>query len=475
MPARAPLGAAQQALAAAITTLVVVGVIALAVRTMDDEDLSHPAAWDPRVEELAAYVEEARGLRFDHPVHVDFLTAEEYTDVTAGEIEAADQEALDELQEGVAQLRALGMVSGDLDLAEVLGTATDAGTLAFYRPEDERIRVRGTEVTVGLRVTLVHELTHALQDQHFDLESLLGDGEDSSQEVARRALGEGDAMRVEEQYIDEELSDEERDAYDTEYQGEIDRSEEATQGVPPYISASFSTPYALGAPFVAMLYNDDGNDAVDEAFEDPPSTEEHLFDPASFLAGEDAEDTDVGLDDDIEITDEGPFGSPGWFLVLAERIDPNVAFDATLGWGGDAYAVFERDDAVCIRAVFQGDTERDEEEMGAAIDAWVAAMPGGKATRIDVDDHPGFDACDPGPLVDMQVTGRSVEVLILPNVWGFLIAESVAVLGADESRCFAAAVLEGLPYERLLGDEELTEEVARRAVNAYLECGSGDR
>jgi hypothetical protein len=465
--------------AALVVTTLAVGIGAVAVRLRDD-GVDHPDAWDPRVQDLADYVERARGLEFDHPVQVDFLTAEEYTAETTTEVAELQAEELAELERGAAQLRALGVVSGPLDLAEVLNQTTDAATLAFYSPDDERIRIRGTDLTVGLRVTLVHELTHALQDQHFDLGELLeGDDSDSSASVARRALGEGDAMRIEDDYVATELSEEDQTAYDAESESDLEESEIAIAGIPPFIQASFAAPYALGAPFVQMLFNDGGNEAIDDAFEDPPSTEEHLFDPASFAAGEEAEDVDLDLDeDDVEIVDEGPFGSPSWFLVLGERLDPRVAFDAALGWGGDEYAVYERDDVTCIRAVFRGDTEDDEAQMGAALDEWAAALPGGQARRIDVDGRPGLDACDPGEDVDLQVTGRSLDLLILPNVWGYLEAEAVAQLGPEGARCFARRILDVVPYERLSDpdvDEELSEDIAQAGASAALECGSGDR
>ena len=76
--------------------------------------------------------------------------------------------------------------------------------------------------------------------------------------------------------------------------------------------------------------------------------------------------------------EEGPFGATSWYLFLAERIDPKVAFEAALGWNGDAFAAYEQDGEVCVQAVFAGDTDADEEEMAAALDEWVAAMVGGR-------------------------------------------------------------------------------------------------
>src|SRR4051794_6830075 len=40
---------------------------------------AHPDAWDPRVLDLVRFDEKHRGLKFDHPVFVDFLTPEEYS------------------------------------------------------------------------------------------------------------------------------------------------------------------------------------------------------------------------------------------------------------------------------------------------------------------------------------------------------------------------------------------------------------
>jgi hypothetical protein len=177
------------------------------------------------------------------------------------------------------------------------------------------------------------------------------------------------------------------------------------------------------------------------------------------------------------VHEEGPLGSPSWFLVLAERIDPSVAFAAALGWGGDHEALVERDGTTCTRAVFRGDTKADETEMGKALDLWLAALPGGKAHRITVEGHPGIDACDPGTDVDMKVTGRSTDVLVLPNVWGYLVAEAAPQLGPQGARCFARHILDGLTYQQLndpAGQDALTKDVAHRAVGAYAACGSGE-
>ena len=398
-------------------------------------------------------MEEDRGLTFDHPVYVDFLSASDYTKASTEEEGAVAPQDKAELDRFAGELRALGLASGELDLFAALNAVSDGGTLAFYDPVQQRVMVRGTTMTVGLQVTLVHELTHALQDQHFDLDRLYDSDLDDGASTAFRALIEGDALRVENDYTLGELSASEQDAYDKEYAGQLEQSKVSTRDVPPYVNASFGVPYLLGQPFVAMLANDGGNRAVDRAFHKPPDTEEHLFDPASFLSNERPEPIDLSLAKGVKVLDDGRFGSPSWYLLLAERIDPIQAFDAALGWGGDGYAVFERGGRACIRAGFVGDSRADEAEMTEALDAWSAAMPGGRAKAIDVDGHPGLEACDPGTAADMRLSGRAEEALNVPSLWGYLVADAATALDADGARCYAHDVLDTLTYEQITDPE----------------------
>jgi hypothetical protein len=441
-----------------------------------DSGIDHPERWDARVVDLAEFVEDERGLAFDHPVHVDFLTAEEYTEATTAEAGDLDDDDREQLDVTAGQLRALGVASGPIDLFAAFNQTSDGGTLAFYDPRDQRVRVRGTEVTIGLQATLVHELTHALQDQHFGLEDLLVFGADSGASIAGRALAEGDAIRIEQTWV-LALSEEDLAAYDAEHEQAVDASVASSPDVPEILTAGMQAPYLLGQAFIQYLVNADGNRGVDDAFGDPPSTEEHLFDPASYVLGEEADTPDLGLDED-EILEEDSFGSPSWFLVLAERLDPIVAFEATLGWAGDRYALFERDDRTCVRAVFVGDEDDDELQMGEALAAWAAAMPGGQAAAIEVDGHPALEACDPGEDIDLSGAGRIESALRMAALFGFLEADGAGMVEPEVGRCVGLTVLRETPYEDMValdGTALGTREFQRRVIDAYSACGSGDR
>jgi hypothetical protein len=453
--------------------LLLLGVVAVVTDRLGSDGPAHPESWDPRVEHLVRFVEDERDLEFDHPVYVDFLTAEQYTTETTSAEEEVLPDERTELDRYAAELRALGVASGELDLVAAFNQVSDGGTLAFYDPVSERVRVRGTEMSVGLEVTLVHELTHALQDQHFDLERLNDDQLDDGAATAFRGLAEGDALRVEDAYQEEELTESEQADYDEEYAEELANSEAATGDVPEFLSATYGAPYALGQPFVQMLMNRDGNAGVDRAFGQPPSTEEHLFDPVSYLAEDGADLVELGFDEDAELLDEGPFGAISWYLFLAERIDPKVAFEAALGWDGDHFAAVERDGATCLRVGFRGDQPSDEEEMDDALHAWVDAMPGEAAELDEVDGHPVLEACDPGEELDLELTGRSETSLFLPNLWGYLVADAASQLDPEGSRCYAHAVVDGLEYDEITDPEGTAftaDDFQERLTVAYEAC-----
>src|SRR5207249_360209 len=101
------------------------------------------------------------------PVFVDFLDAQAYSDRSRTDETKLTDEDKKQLSAFDGEFRALGLSNTKIDLLDQVNKLQDTGTLAFYDPETERVTIRGTEMTVDLKVTLAHEFTHVLQDQHF--------------------------------------------------------------------------------------------------------------------------------------------------------------------------------------------------------------------------------------------------------------------------------------------------------------------
>ena len=422
-----------------------------------DDGPSHPDEWDPRVVDLAAFVEDERGLDFDHPVYVDFLTP--------ARVHGGDDRRRRRADEDGRAGRATRTTPGSFAPSAwrpASSTSTRRSTAwstaarwPSTTPTDERIRVRGTEMTVGLEVTLVHELTHALQDQHFDLDRLNDPELDGGASTAFRALGEGDALRVEDAYIEEELTEEEQAAYDEEYAGELADSEAATSDVPAVHRGALRRAVR---PRPAVRHHARSTRTATTA-STTPSTSRPT--PRSTCSTRPASSPTRDADDDRarprpttwRCSRTGPSAPPSWYLVLAERIDPKVAFEAALGWNGDAFAAYEEDGDVCVQAVFAGDTDARTRGDGGR-----PRRLGGRDGRRRGRGHrgrraPGIKACDPGESADLELTGRSETSLFLPNLWGYLVADAAAVLDAEQSRCYARAVVDELTYEEITDPE----------------------
>lgn len=436
----------------AASVVVVLAAIAGAAYVVLKGGRDYPDEWDAKVQPITEWVAKERGLAFEHPVQVNFLTEEEYSARATEGGDAADSETDQYYEDQVAQLRAMGLISGEVDLQSSMDTLSDSGTLAYYDPELEQVFVRGTELTPALRVTLAHELTHVLQDQHFDLERM--GSFDDGRAAVMRALAEGDATRVEDAYIADVLTDEERDAYEEESSASGDEATaELEEKVPPILTTAFASPYILGPQLIATL-EAEGDDKIDEALTDPPS-EEAMFDPRTYgteaLA---AKEVTIEAPEGAEVLEEGEFGPTFWFLMLASRMDAKVALEAVDGWGGDAYVAYRKDDRVCVDVAYEGDTQEDVDELAAALVEWVGKSPEGTASASNEDGRISFSSCDPGK--DAKPASDEVS----PDILGVPVTRTqIYVSGLEgeatpkQSSCFAQGVIERFTTEQLTDPE----------------------
>jgi hypothetical protein len=423
-----------------MTGVAVVGLLAAAAIVLNrGGGIDHPEEWDRRVVDLVAFVERERGIEFDHPVEIEFLSEREYSErVRVDETALTDQDrAL--VEESSTVLEALGLVPLDTDLFESSNEMADAGTLAFYDPVIERVIVRGTEMTTGVEVTLVHELVHVAQDQAFDLERPPATDTSAAYE-AFDALVEGDAVRIELDYVDS-LSADEQTGYWDDYGAAYDESQAALTEVPPALQALFAAPYLLGQPVVDLLAADGGNEAVDDAFADPPVSSEHLLDPRSYFDGDapiEVDEPEIG-DGSEAIGEPSPLGATTLFVMLAERIDPLVALAAADGWGGDMSVAYDDGDGTCVRVDLVGDTATDRDEIAAALQAWVDAGPAGAASVTTSGDRVVFESCSAEVEADAAPPAAvsSLDALVLPATRSQLMMVATSDLGLDHDEAFA--------------------------------------
>ncbi|MGH9040013.1 MAG: hypothetical protein ACRDZ3_07270 [Acidimicrobiia bacterium] len=461
----------RQVTAAVVTVLLIAGVgVAQAGRGAEEQPTAaepkppHPAAWDPRIADLVAFVEKDRELKFKEPVFVDFLEPEAFKEtMVVDEAEVTDEER-EEMRQSVALMRAVGLMEGDVDLLASSNQSSAEGTLAYYSAETDRITVRGTELNEHVKTTLVHELTHTLQDQHFDLDRIADDPQNWL-----RAVVEGDANRVEGHWLDQ-LDEAGLAAYEAQANAGFEAAD--FSGIPEVMLVLGGAPYNLGGAFVDVLAALGGNPAIDRALERPPASDEHLLDPFSYVDGDMAVTVPVPKlrSGESQIGEPDTFGAFGLFLMLAQRLDVAQAFRAADGWSGDAIVDFERDGRMCTRAAFRGDDEADTAELAGALDAWVKAMPPGVASTSNADGTVAFEACDPG--VDFRIgEPRLMQAQSLPLVRADMVLAFIDMgSGPEKARCAASGLLNRLPPDYLLTDRKASSAEEQLMAEIGLEC-----
>lgn len=434
------------------SAIVVIAMVAAGAYLVLRGGRDYPDEWDARVKPIAEWTAKERKLAFEHPVQVNFLSEEEYSARATEGGDVSDPETDQYYEDQVAQLRALGFITGEVDLQAASNTLSDSGTLAYYDPDVEQVFVRGTKMTPALEVTLAHELTHVLQDQQFDLNRL--EDFDDGRGAVLRALAEGDATRIEEAYVADVLTEEERAAYEEESQASGDEAmEEVEEKVPPILTTVFASPYILGPELIATLDATDPK-AIDGALADPP-TEEALFDPRTY--GTEAlapKDVSVEAPEGAEVLEEGEFGPTTWYLMLASRMDAKVALAATDGWGGDRYVVYREDDRVCVDIAAKGDTDEDTTELAEAVLTWVGGSAEGSATAKNEDGRVTLTSCDPGKDATSDAAEVSPALLGIPVTRTQVYVNSLEQEATTkQASCYAQGIIERFSTEQLTDPE----------------------
>ena len=326
---------------------------------------------------LEAFVERTRGLRFKRRVPVQLLADDAFTE-RLRDIEPHDQQEVDEdIEAFEAFLRVLGLSDGDLDLAAVDAAIEDNGVLGFYDPEEAALYVRGDSLGPFEELILVHELTHALEDQHFGLDRPDLDERNDEASESFLALVEGSAVVVEQRFLESLPSDRRRVAEAGE-----EAAGEANGEVPDVIDALFGYPYRDGPVFVSGILAEGGPARLDAALVDPPTTSEQVLHPARFLAGEGPRP--VGRPRaDGSVDDSGVLGERVLELVLARAAGPATGRRAAEGWGGDRYVVWSSGGRTCIRWNLVMDTPADTAELVTALRAFTSRNRSARVESTD--------------------------------------------------------------------------------------------
>ncbi|HEX9259534.1 MAG TPA: hypothetical protein VF855_08340 [Acidimicrobiales bacterium] len=367
------------------------GWLVIDSRTSED----FPSEWDPKVAALVNFVEREKGADFAHPVPVRFLDEAAFDEEVTRDNEDLTDEDKTDYERAEGALRAVGLFSGEGSLFEQSNDLAAGGISAFYNPDSAEVVVSGNgPLDVLTRVVLVHELTHALQDQlgQLDVETDSSDADD-----AFHAIVEGDAQRVEYAYIDD-LSDSEREQYEEASSAEREAAEGDLGDVSPALTTMFSARYTLGYAVVQTLFEAGGREAVNDRLDSPPQSTADIMTPRRWAQGTtlvpvDAPEPPTGAE---EVEEPDVYGAVAVYLTLASVTGVEDALAAADAWGGDQYVAYsDSSGRRCLRANFVPLEPAGMDDLASAWTTWAASRPSGTAAARTSGDRVELEACEP--------------------------------------------------------------------------------
>ena len=250
-------------------------------------------------------------------------------------------------------LEAFGLIPKGFPLDSFMLDVLTDQVAGLYDPKAKEFYIADWIPVDEQRTVMSHELTHALEDQSFHIDSWIKAARPNDDaELARDAVSEGSAMAA---MVDYEMLDQKvsvRDVPDVTLLirasalGEMDKDPNLAKA-PLYIRDELLFPYLAGTGFTQQfLKAHTGWQDLHLIFQDPPVSTQQILHPDLYLHGVKPESVTLpewkGLvPPDWKMLEENTMGEFGLGEVLKQLLDENRAELLSPAWKGDRYAVFE--------------------------------------------------------------------------------------------------------------------------------------
>lgn len=354
----------------------------------DPEQLSRWA------EEGKARAEKMRGLQFLRDVPVELMSRaqieEEIMAMVDRDLPPAYRVQVDR------GYKAFGLVPQDSDVIGDMIRLVVSQAGGFYDPKAEHVILPDDleefmgemvgEMVAGapgfmdpiMRNIMTHEFTHALQDQHHDLDEMMGVVlHDDDVNLAITALVEGDATLIGNAALmraDGDMTSLLKQ--DPAAMGAMIGAGGGMMGaeanaMPAILKETLIFPYMYGYILVTTMVQEGGFARVDAAFDDPPISTEQLLHIEKYLGEERDEPVEITLPT-VDLDDLGwtpvAQNTLGEFQIRVLLGGSPDAIAAAEGWDGDRFQVWEHEDGrLAVAWISVWDTEADATQFAEEL------------------------------------------------------------------------------------------------------------
>ncbi|MGH8011570.1 MAG: hypothetical protein ACREQ4_03585 [Candidatus Binataceae bacterium] len=339
-----------------------------------------------RADQVASGLERLRGLDFTSKVPIVVKTRDQAERILTAEI--ARDHSDRELQIGGESGAMVGLYPPGMDLKAQTLQLLRNQIAGFYDAHDKRMVLVQSSTDLGFwngatefvthrdvvgQMLLAHELTHALQDQHFHIEKMLDHVDNNDDRtLALKAVAEGDATLAGFGYVAGNLDPSTIDLIVSNLANLPQAFAAQSPEVPVGLSAPMLFQYSAGTRFVAEAYRRGGWAAVNALYHNPPRSSQQIMQPELYFdrPSPPAKIDLSGYQDVLHGWTKADDDCYGEFLIKVILQRGMGKIPAVTGlvrnWDGDRMLVFSRGQKLTILWLIAFRDQRSAEEFSEA-------------------------------------------------------------------------------------------------------------
>jgi hypothetical protein len=299
-------------------------------------------------DEVLEQMSEITGLKLKAPLKKTLRTREEIRAYVVREMN--EDKSAAERYSSTRSAEAFGLLPKGFDFDSFMIDLLTEQIAGLYDPKSHEFYIADWIPASDQRMVMAHELTHALEDQHFQIEAWVKAARPNDDgELAREAVLEGSAMAA---MIDYLLGQSGRSLKDL---PDIDPSmlvgdmggTPSLKKAPPFLKDALVFPYFAGLTFSADMLKANGWTGLPAVFAKPPVSTQQIMHPGLYHSGKKPAEVSLPaieklLGPDWTLLEENVMGEFGWKEVLKQFLDEDRAKTLAAAWDGDRYAVYEQ-------------------------------------------------------------------------------------------------------------------------------------
>jgi hypothetical protein len=319
-----------------------------------------------QIDGIVAELSEITGLKAKSKVAYAMIDRSQLKDFLESRIK--EEVKPEELRAEETTLKMLGFLPQDFDLRGITVDLLTEQAAAFYDFRKKKLFVLDTTSGQMQQTALVHELAHALADQHFNLGRFMEHGVKSDDaSTARMAVMEGQASWLMTEYMarhqGQSLKDN-RALMELMTSGDFSGGQfPVLEKTPIYLRETLLFPYTKGMLFQHVVYEKLDRAAFAEVFRTPPATTQQVIHPDTYFAHRRPTDPPLpelpaALKRWKELS-SGTMGELDHSLLLRQYAGKETAADLSPKWSGGRYRVVEQSKAgpAALQYVSEWETE----------------------------------------------------------------------------------------------------------------------